>query len=141
MLTRTYGASLEPGELAALCENFELQKGRIDWSYLERPLILTGLRPGVQYPLLPSLLKIAFDRAFRAGMGLLEHELQRLAELGEDFAVVFCGGSPFCHGYTVQVERLIEKIAASCLDRHGGKITRALLADYDEEAYVLVPAT
>lgn len=100
MLRETFNGKLIDGELAAICEDFELKKGKIDWSRRTTPLILTGLQPGCQYPVFPAILKIAFDKAFRTGIGCWNMKSSALLNWARTFRSSSAGAASFVGNIT-----------------------------------------
>lgn len=86
----------KPGDLAFLLQQYEAMKHNLDHHATKEPLALHTADDRCMVVISQEALSNAFDNAFSESLrpgGLLDVELRSLLELGEDFAVVFCGGS------------------------------------------------
>lgn len=85
-----------PGDLAYLLEQYEALKHKLDHRNMTGPLILHTADDRCMVAISQEALSNAFDNAFSEALrpgGLLDVEMRTLLDLGEDFAIVFCGGS------------------------------------------------
>lgn len=86
----------KPGDLAYLLEQYEALKHKLDHRNMTGPLVLHTTDDECMVAISQEALSNAFDNAFSEALrpeGLLDVEMRALLDLGEDFAVVFCGGS------------------------------------------------
>lgn len=84
------------GDLADIMTDFDDKKKRFDYTDNQASLTLRGGSPVFEITLTPEQSRKPFETAFLHGIQLLKQQLQRMLNLGRDFAVLFCGGS-YCN--------------------------------------------
>ncbi|KAI0506700.1 hypothetical protein F5B22DRAFT_622952 [Xylaria bambusicola] len=87
---------VKEGELAALLQDFEEKKRRLNYLQCTESLNLRGNDPYMTIPIPPEQIQKAFAVTFEDGLKLLKRELSRMVRLKRDFSVLFAGGS-YCN--------------------------------------------
>lgn len=129
----TLGPRLPPGELAALLNNFELEKRTLDWTMNPLPTItLHGNISSSKFSIPADLLKPIFKSTFQGGLDCLQEMGQNMLAFKQDFAIVLSGGSYYDRGLRKQVKDIVRQLQvdAQC---HHVKVESILLADYDTQ--------
>lgn len=91
--TQIEGQPSQPGHLAELLAQYEAAKTNLDYLHIKEPLIFHTSDDVVQVILYPNVIQAIYKDVFKQGFRLFEQEMRRLIEIGDDFAVLFCGGS------------------------------------------------
>ncbi|KAJ4394461.1 hypothetical protein N0V93_003679 [Gnomoniopsis smithogilvyi] len=104
-------------EMAAMMRQYEEIKLTYDYT-LDRAeddvVVLAGLSGRYSSMLVPAVLQGALMHAFARGLSALKEEVQRVAQLRRDFAVVLCGGSYGNPGLRKEVEAFLEETVRAC---------------------------
>ncbi|KAJ3578740.1 hypothetical protein NPX13_g1825 [Xylaria arbuscula] len=117
-------------ELAIILKRFEEEKCALDAKSFDKDIILIGSDPNYFISVPPEIIRKSIRAAFRSGFKTLGKEVDRLLDLGNDFAVVLCGGS-YCNPlYRGCVEDYLRDVQRRGEER-GMQIKHAVLANFD----------
>ncbi|KAK7937275.1 uncharacterized protein PG986_014143 [Apiospora aurea] len=118
-----YEQNLAPGQLAAMSRNFDRRKRELDYARGIAPITFTcktveGGADTVDVVIGGYVIRAAIEAAFNPGIELIKKEIERVTNLGKDFAVLFCGGSYMNPGLWHATSKMMEGIRKNAKKRN-----------------------
>lgn len=107
---------IKEGYVAELLAQYDSVKHSLDWLNMTAALTLHTSDDRAEILITPVTIQNIFTDTFGPGLRLLEAEIQRVFKLGENFAIIFCGGS--------YVNKGLGRKARECLDKYRGEAQR-----------------
>lgn len=125
------GKPCKSGHLAELLAQYEARKPDLDYLHIEESLPFQTSDETIKVTLHPKVIQGLYQDVFKHGFALFEQEMRRLVEIGDNFAIIFCGGSSANNGIRQAIKEKMAELKETGAET-GVKIEHLFLAeDFD----------
>lgn len=130
---------IRPGDIAAYVQDFERQKLRlnyVDGTDDQLNIVLQTNEPSrtPPVPVDSAQVKRCFHRSFSQGQRIIRITNECALELGSDFVVLYCGGSPSNPGYQSIITKDMTKMQSRA-EAKGRNVRYTFLAEVETHCW------